>query len=272
MSHDDLDVRLEHVAVLGEPIRRALYRYVIAQPQPVSRDQAAAGVGAARHVAKFHLDKLANDGFLDVTFARPEGRGGPGAGRPAKLYKRSSKELAVSLPERRYDLAASLLAEAITRSQRDAVPVHEALQQVATEQGRVIGGQVRERAGANPSPPATLAAIHEVLDGYGYEPRADERGLTLNNCPFHTLAQQSTELVCGMNLDLMSGLVDTLDSSEFTAVLRPAPDRCCVQLQRSTAGPKAPAAGAEAPDAGADAPAAEAPAAEPEPPAAEAND
>jgi predicted ArsR family transcriptional regulator len=250
VNQDDLDARLEQVAVLGEPVRRALYRYVIAQPQPVSRDQAAAGVGAARHVAKFHLDKLADDGLLDVHYARPPGRGGPGAGRPAKLYTRSSRELAVSLPQRRYDLAGSLLAEAITRSQRNAVPVRDALRQVATEQGHALGRQVRERAGSRPSPSATRAAVHDVLEGHGYEPRTDEHGMTLSNCPFHTLAQESTELVCGMNFDLLRGLVATLDDSGLDAVLRPAPGRCCVQLQRSAAGLEAPAA--ESPATGVD--------------------
>ena len=236
MNQDDLDARLGDVALLGEPVRRALYRYVIAQPQPVSRDQAAASVGAARHVAKFHLDKLADEGLLDVDYARPPGRGGPGAGRPAKLYRRSSRELAVSLPERRYDLAASLLVEAISRSQRNAVPVRDALQQAATEQGHALGNEVREHAGASPSPSALLAGTHEVLDGQGYEPRTDDHGLTLSNCPFHALAQESTELVCGMNFDLLRGLVATLDNSGLKAVLRPAPGRCCVQLDRSTAG------------------------------------
>jgi predicted ArsR family transcriptional regulator len=157
------------------------------------------------------------------------------------LYKRSSKELAVSLPERRYDLAGKLLAEAITRAQRDDVPVRDAVQQVATEQGRALGSQVRERAGHRPSPSATLTATCEVLDAHGYEPRPDEHGLTLHNCPFHALAQEATDLVCGMNLDLLSGLLDAVDSSDLEAVLRPAAGRCCVQLRRSTTAPEAPA-------------------------------
>jgi predicted ArsR family transcriptional regulator len=157
------------------------------------------------------------------------------------LYKRSSKELAVSLPERRYDLAGKLLAEAITRAQRDDVPVRDAVQQVATEHGRALGSQVRTRAGHRPSPSATLTATCEVLDAHGYEPRPDEHGLTLHNCPFHALAQEATDLVCGMNLDLLSGLLDTVDSSDLEAVLRPAPGRCCVQLRRSTPAPETPA-------------------------------
>jgi predicted ArsR family transcriptional regulator len=126
--------------------------------------------------------------------------------------------------------------------------VHNALQQAATELGRAIGSEVQQRAGARPSPSAVLAAAHEVLDGYGYEPRVDEHGLTLINCPYHALAQEYTELVCGMNVDLMRGLVAMLDGSGLSAVLEPTPTRCCVRLHRSSAGPEAPAA--EAPASG----------------------
>ncbi|MGH8931575.1 MAG: helix-turn-helix transcriptional regulator [Egibacteraceae bacterium] len=241
MNQDDLDQRLAGVAALGDPVRRALYRYVVAQPQAVSRNQAAEGAGVARHVAKFHLDKLADDGLLEVDYARPPGRRGPGAGRPAKRYRRAARELAVSLPERRYDLAGRLLAAAVTRSQRDGVPVNDALRQAAREVGRAIGTQVQERAGSRPSRATVLAAARDVLDEHGYEPRADGHGLTLINCPFHALAQEYTELVCGMNLDLMRGLVAVLDSSGLTAVLQPTPGRCCVQL-RGPVGLVAPAA------------------------------
>src|SRR5665213_1103563 len=104
MTADDFDLQVSSVAALGEPVRRALYRYVVEQGKPVSRDEAAAGVGVARHVAKFHLDRLEEDGLLEAEFSRPPGRrAGPGAGRPSKLYRRSSHELSVSLPERQYD-------------------------------------------------------------------------------------------------------------------------------------------------------------------------
>jgi predicted ArsR family transcriptional regulator len=230
VNQDHLDVRLEGVAALGEPVRRALYRYVVAQPHPVSRDQAARGVGVPRHVAKFHLDKLADDGLLDIDYARPPGRRGPGAGRPSKVYRRSSRELEVSLPPRRYDLAGRLLAEAVTTSQREAVPVRDTLRTAAAELGRTIGQQIRERAGSPASPAALRAAAHDVLDEYGYEPRTDEDGVTLVNCPFHALAQDYTDLVCGMNLDLMRGLVTALENSELEPVLQPATGRCCVRL------------------------------------------
>src|SRR6266496_685755 len=203
MRGDDFDAQVRGVAALAEPMRRALYRYVVDQPRPVSRDQAADGVGVSRHVAKFHLDKLQDEGLLEVEYRRPPGRGGPGAGRPAKLYRRSSRELAVSLPERRYELAGRVLVEAIADAERDGVAIAEALRTAAERAGRALGD----------------------------EARADDGGLILANCPFHALAQDYTEVVCGMNFDLIDGLLAGLELADLRARLDPAPGRCCVTVR-----------------------------------------
>src|SRR5688500_11895489 len=107
----DLGDQLAGVGVLAEPARRMLYRYVLGEQLPVSREQAAAAVGIAAHSVKFHLDKLVAAGLLEVEYRRLTGRTGPGAGRPAKLYRRSSREVALSVPPRRYDLVGQVLAE-----------------------------------------------------------------------------------------------------------------------------------------------------------------
>ncbi|HEX8860918.1 MAG TPA: helix-turn-helix domain-containing protein [Actinomycetes bacterium] len=236
MSGDDFDASVTGVATLAEPVRRALYRWVSAQPGPVNRDQAAEGVGVPRHVAKFHLDKLEDEGLLEVEFRRPAGRAGPGAGRPAKLYRRSRRELAVTVPERRYELASRVLAQAITAARRDGVPIGEALRAAATHEGRQHGAAARPLPGANADRDAHPAAALQVLADHGYEPRDDgQGGLLLGNCPFHALAKDSTELVCGMNLDLIGGLLDGLNEAKLEARLDPAPGRCCVVVRpRST--------------------------------------
>ncbi|MDQ3641298.1 MAG: helix-turn-helix domain-containing protein, partial [Actinomycetota bacterium] len=82
------DADLAALAALGDPLRRRLYRFVGGQDHPVGRDEAAAGVGISRSTAAFHLDRLVDDGLLDAEFRRLTGRRGPGAGRPAKLYRR----------------------------------------------------------------------------------------------------------------------------------------------------------------------------------------
>src|SRR3712207_1417538 len=102
MQRSDFDDQVAGVALLNEPVRRALYRFVTSQPQSVTRNQAAKAVGVQRALAAHHLDRLAEDGLLEVEFRRLSGRRGPGAGRPSKLYRRSDREISVSLPERRY--------------------------------------------------------------------------------------------------------------------------------------------------------------------------
>ncbi|HEV7864892.1 MAG TPA: helix-turn-helix domain-containing protein [Acidimicrobiia bacterium] len=229
---NDFDEQVTGVAALGDPVRRGLYRYVVAQADPVSRDEAAAGVGVAHHVAKFHLDRLEQDGLLEVEFSRPPGRGGPGAGRPAKLYRRSSRELVVSLPERRYDLAGRVMARAITVAGSGGLPIADTLHEAARDAGRSLGEEARRRAGPRPSQATTLEVTRDILEEHGYEPRAESGGLTLANCPFHALAQDYPELVCGMNLDLLNGMLDAFQPVKLEAHLDPAPDRCCVTLHR----------------------------------------
>src|SRR4051794_5957379 len=112
MSEAEFAEQVAGVGALADPVRRALYRFVVESDEPVSRDQAAAGVALPRHTAKFHLDRLVADGLLDVEFRRLSGRRGPGAGRPSKLYRRSGRQLSVSIPPRRYDMAGGGLAEA----------------------------------------------------------------------------------------------------------------------------------------------------------------
>ncbi len=230
MTSDDFDTQVAGIAALDEPVRRALYRYVVAQEGPVSRDQAAGGVGVPRHVAKFHLDRLEEDGLLDAAFSRPPGRRGPGAGRPSKLYRRSSRELAVSLPARRYEFAGRLMARAIADSELNRIPVADALQAAATGMGRSLGEEARRRAEVSPGVEPPLTTARHVLDDYGYEPRADSARIVMANCPFHALVQDYTDLVCGMNLDLLRGLLEGLGSPGLEARLDPAPGRCCVTI------------------------------------------
>ncbi len=230
MVPQDFAEQVAGVAALADPVRRRLYLYVAAQPGPVTRDQAGAAVDVPRHTAKFHLDKLVAEGLLDTDFKRPSGRGGPGAGRPSKRYRRSDRQVSVAIPERRYDLAGQLMATAIDGALRDRIPVLEALHQAAADQGTIIGGQARQRAGPRPTHESRVVAACATLADHGYEPRRDGPAVHLTNCPFHALAQQHTDLVCGMNLALIQAAVSQLGDDTLHAKLDPAEDRCCVTI------------------------------------------
>ena len=89
---------LDAVGALAEPHRRALYDYVVAQRTWVSREQAAAALDLGRGVTAHHLDRLEDEGLLESEHRRLNDRRGPGAGRPAKVYRRTSAEISVNLP------------------------------------------------------------------------------------------------------------------------------------------------------------------------------
>jgi len=221
---DPVDV----VSLLGEPVRRRLYDYVVAQGDAVSREQAATAVGIKRPLAAFHLDKLAEEGLLEVEFRRLSDRKGPGAGRPAKLYRRSPQEISVSLPHREYELAARVFAEALSTEESPA-PVRDA----ARSLGKEMADQARDRAGRHKGAKNLTRTAEQVLQDYGFDPFHDEEGnIRLRNCPFHHLSRQYTQLVCGMNLDIMEAMVDELGLERLEARLEPQPGMCCVAFRR----------------------------------------
>ena len=240
MHADDLERRAAGVGLLADPMRRDLYRYVVDQPAPVSREQASVGVGVAHHVAKFHLDRLVEAGLLEVEFRRPPGRGAPGAGRPTKLYRRAAAEIAVSLPHRRYDLAGSLMAEAIDSSAATGTPALTALHDVATARGAELGATVVSRAAPGGAPEGStgdplepgrvVTAACAALTDLGYEPLLADGEITLRSCPFHALVAEPTSLVCGLNVALLEGFVSVGAPGQLSARLDPAEGRCCVVL------------------------------------------
>jgi predicted ArsR family transcriptional regulator len=228
---DSFDESVRGVAALEHTVTRAVYRLLVERGE-LSRDDAADSLELARSVVAFHLDKLVDVGLAQVRFERRTGRTGPGAGRTAKLYRRSDRELAVSLPQRQYDLAGELLAEAVERASSEGVVVARALHDTATETGRRIGQTARAEAGARAGRIKRRDALLAVLERNGYEPHLHDDEIVLANCPFHALAEQHRSLVCGMNLDLLSGLIDGIgDEDLLSARLAPEPGYCCVRVK-----------------------------------------
>jgi predicted ArsR family transcriptional regulator len=228
----DFDDQITSLAALGDPVRRSLYLYVARQRGSVSRDEAAEALHINRALAAFHLDKLVEEGLLDATYRRLSGKTGPGAGRPSKLYHRSERELQVQLPPRSYELAARLLARAVSNSDSPSTLI--ALDRAAHDFGEVVGAEAR---GPAPDPKRVLDMAQQVLEGYGFEPfrTADGHEIRLRNCPFHALAAEHRRLVCGMNLSLLQGVLTGLQSDEVEAVLDPQPGMCCVALKQKSA-------------------------------------
>lgn len=227
----DLDSGAGAIGALADDTRRALYSYVAGRPDAVSRDEAAQALSLAKHTVSFHLDRLADEGLLEVEFRRLSGRTGPGAGRPSKLYRRAAREFAITLPPRRYDLVGDILAAAVGRA-GPALDLDAALAACAHDEGRAVAGG----ASGVPDRPG-LGELAAVLAGQGYEPSVEADTVLLANCPFDALAQKHTAVVCGLNRSFVQGVADGLGCTGTTAHLEPLAGRCCVAVRRDGQAP-----------------------------------
>jgi len=220
--------QVEALSALEDPVRRKLFLFVESRPE-ASRDQAARATGVSRSLAAFHLDKLIEVGLLQASFRRLTGRGGPGAGRPTKLYRRSGLQLDLTLPQRRYEWAAQVLARALGESASEAAT--DALRRTARAQGESIGRELPRPAASTPP----LRAAARALGTCGFEPATGTDGqVVLRNCPFASLREDCREVVCGMNLALIEGVIGGLGLEGVHAKLEPQPDTCCVALRAAT--------------------------------------
>jgi predicted ArsR family transcriptional regulator len=207
---------MQAVTGLADPVRARVYQAVARSTSPIDRDEAAATVGIGRPLAAYHLDKLVELGLVTASYRRPAGRTGPGAGRPAKVYRRSGREFAVTVPPREYELAARLLAAAVESDTGGTS--RSMLLAAAREFGTDLGTCAGQPVG-------------DVLRDYGFEPSTAEDGsVELRNCPFHQLVESHQKLVCAMNLALMQGLVSGLDEPGMRPHLDPKQGRCCVVI------------------------------------------
>jgi predicted ArsR family transcriptional regulator len=222
-----LDAKLARLSALGEAHRRALYAVVAGAGRAISRDEAATSVGISRPLAAYHLDRLVDDGLLEVRFERRTGRRGPGAGRPAKLYERAAEAVELSVPARDYGFIAELLAKVVERDLSGAA--QSALNDVASEAGARSAANVSREEPNNRTD--GLANLRRTLDERGYEPYDDDGELRLRNCPYHRLAEHHRDLVCTANLAFVSGMAEHLGPGQaLRARLDRKPGECCVAI------------------------------------------
>jgi predicted ArsR family transcriptional regulator len=210
MYENHLDADLGAIGALTDPTRRRLYGFVARSIEPVGRDEAADALGIPRQTAAYHLDRLAEEGLVEVEFLRRSGRSGPGAGRPAKLYKRTQRDHEVSLPPRRYGLAARILLEAVSSGSIKRKDLAAVAHRIGAELGEV--------------------GLDQALRDTGYDPVVEEGEIRFRNCPFHALKTQDQRTVCNLNLGLVEGMLEGSEDRR-KAYLEPSEAYCCVRVR-----------------------------------------
>lgn len=226
---DPADSAIASVGALTDSSRRRMFAFIRRARRPVTRDEAAASVGISRKLAAFHLDKLVGAGLLRARDAPPDGE--RRVGRRPKVYEPAALEIRVSIPERRHELLAELLMRAVL-SEDGTETARDAAVRVAAERGRELGEAHRatERPGRLGFERG-LTLCEEWLGGQGFESvRESPDRVRLRDCPFHPLAAEAPDLVCGMNLALLAGYLDGMRATAVRARLDPRAGECCVEL------------------------------------------
>ncbi|MDJ0954238.1 MAG: helix-turn-helix domain-containing protein [Acidimicrobiia bacterium] len=203
-------------STLGDATRRGIYITVRESVEPVTAAQIAGLFDIHTNVARHHLDRLVDDGYLQVTRRHRTERRGPGAGRPAKHYEVTDKEISVQFPLRRYDLLAELLARIVERVAPDSAA--EIAEEVGREYGRELAAEVGLAKDAGFE--TAVTAVAKVLMGVGFESEANatDRVIVTRFCPFGEAASKHPEIVCKLDQGIVSGLLESANASGVPVV------------------------------------------------------
>jgi predicted ArsR family transcriptional regulator len=219
---------LRAVACLDDPSRRALYAFIRSRAEPVTREVAAEQIGISRKLAAFHLEKLVEAGLLTAEF--DTARRARAMGRTPKVYRPSSLQVSVSIPEREHGLLAEMLVDGVASDEA----ARDAVLRAGASAGERLGAAVREQLRPGRlGPERALTLVATILQARGFDPlRELPTSVCLRNCPFHPLAARAPDLVCGLNLQFIDGLLRGLEASGvLSASLAPRPDHCCVEVR-----------------------------------------
>ncbi len=195
----------------------------------MTKDDVAASMGISRTLATFHLEKLLEGGFLEAHFAHSRARPGRAVGRRAKYYAPSRREVALTIPERRYEVVAEILAEAVVASDGNG-STHQRALELAHAKGWGIGKEflAERRSGAKAG--LSRSAVAQLIAELGYEPRPARSEILLGNCPFDALVSPPY-LVCELSQQLLQGALEGCRARRLEAVHDHREDHCCVVLR-----------------------------------------
>ena len=207
-------------AVLADDTRYHIYRAVAERPgEDVTVAEIAEHFGLHPNVARMHLAKLEQAGFLSTAFRRSAG-----GGRPAKLYHLSEMVLTFGFPPRRYEMLSRLALSALAAggSRDDSL-------RVCREAGAAEGRRALSGAKRSPRDAAVAAGlVRKVAEEQGLLPevtwRAGALQVVVHNCAFRELSGADPDLVCAMHRAFLEGVLEVVTAG--LGRLRISPDDC----------------------------------------------
>jgi predicted ArsR family transcriptional regulator len=207
MDQKSLDSAISDLtASLGDPTRRAIYIAVRESAEPMTTSKVAGLFDIHPNVARHHLDRLAADGYLQVSHQRRSG--GPGAGRPAKTYEPTNKEVSVHFAPRRFEMLTDMLFQVL----EEVSPPDVA--KVAEKVGRAYGEKLADEIGGKDEPgyDEAIQAVASAMTGLGFsvDPDVEGQRLLTSHCPFGETATSHPEVICSLDRGIVAGLFGAL--------------------------------------------------------------
>ena len=213
-----LDVRAHRV--LASISRVAVLETLRQAEGPMAVRDLAERMSLHDNTVRKHLDLL-----VEIGFATRVRDGATRRGRPRYVYAAVPGASPEETRLRNYRLLASVFAAYLDDSDDP--------QAAAEEAGRRFGVRSVDEAGVGDGSPAVERVV-QMLDDIGFRPELAAGGaeIRLHHCPFHELARDRQEVVCGIHLGLIRGALQQLGASEETVRLIPfvTPTLCLVQI------------------------------------------
>jgi predicted ArsR family transcriptional regulator len=200
---------MDRLAAVGDPGLRSALAFVRGAEKAVTADELAEHDGVHRNVARSRLERLAGAGLLEASFSR--GRGGPGAGRPAKTYRAAPEMATIEFPAHRYEDLVGLLAEGRT-------DLHEV--------GAAFGRRLAQAAGLREG--RDLDEVCAGLRGLGFQAAREDDVIVTPTCPLRPLVAAHPELAA-LDEGMWTGLVGRPASCTVEGCLDPT-SPCRVQV------------------------------------------
>ena len=185
--------------------------------EPLSLARLSAATGLHVNTLRDHLDLLAAGGFVRRRRAVPHGRG-----RPAWLYAASGRPRGSAVAE--YAGLAAVLAELVSRTSDRPWDVSV---EVGTGWGKRLA-QGREIECADPR-----EVVVEILEELRFAPEADGGQVRLTRCPLLDVARSNPDVVCGVHLGIVRGVLEQLGADPGGTRLLPFVESgaCLLSLQ-----------------------------------------
>jgi predicted ArsR family transcriptional regulator len=193
---------------LGDPTRRAIYISVRDSSEPMTTSMVANLFDIHPNVARHHLDRLTEDGYLRVGSGRRAGSGLVGAGRPAKAYEATEKEVSVHFAPQRFEMLVELLMRVLDHVSADDLSA--VAEEIGFQYGKEIAAEIGPQGDAGYDEAVTSVARAMTGLGFAVDPDVSGQQLLTTHCPFGEAATNHPEVVCSLDRGIVSGLFGAL--------------------------------------------------------------